>query len=735
MKKVLSILLVIAMAATLFAGCNGSADPTATPDATPTPSATTQPSATPDATPTPSEPAVNQTPALDKVIEFNVYQNDSHESGYWAPATQDILMENYKLKVGENVKSVSEDDIYTEAGRTDYAAAIARLFETPLKAPDLFATLLSPDTGVDAVFKELGVEGYLFDFNPYMGEGKVIDNYVSWLWEGNEELWNAHREALLASDGGLYALPKRNGLVVNQALLYNRETLKLMGEGWDTWWTADKLPTEWDDFVDYLKQAKSVRSADVDEDKGHEYAPFVNRGATLDTILPFIAASYGLEWNVGYDWTVKNGEPLWTYAWDEYKLILDEVLTWVNEGLVPHDLGDGKGGWYAGAGKVLAGYKGVYDYDDDRDDDQKKLSERLGKNALALWINPGDGFGPAANNSSKDTISYKLSTVIPAQDGYTASLKSLTYLDTKYTCITTRQAERYGDELALRLMSYMNTTMSDEGYVAYSHGREGIPFADSRALAGNYLWVENHHDQYGNNVGRKIIWTVQEDWRFERTEEVYGYSIDNFYSQLDTMEGYGEENYEKYKYANAYYFKVPNGYGNWFGGEFTNVKDKNTDNVNIMFWNGRGNYYNGMSWWKDPTDYKMKLTIYWDTESFSHDYDNWLNMTAAAEADGTMIYNGLFANPVDVLGKKDGTAMENKISQLKVLAETFTLNALASGATEVSGWDTYIRSIKDAGYMDVYNYYKTVGTISYQSQYNEAIKSSTWMHANNSKLN
>ena len=119
--------------------------------------------------------------------------------------------------------------------------------------------------------------------------------------------------------------------------------------------------------------------------------------------------------------------------------------------------------------------------------------------------------------------------------------------------------------------------------------------------------------------------------------------------------GYGADNYDKYKYANMFLKSLPTGYGDWFGGEYKNVKDDN--NVNVMFWNGRQNYFNGMYWYKDPTDYKMQYTIYWQTESFAHDYDNWINMTNEFEAAGNMIYQGLFADPQVVLGGSEGVAM------------------------------------------------------------------------------
>ncbi len=722
MKKLLAILLVIAMAATLFAGCS---DPSESPSENPTPTTDVFPSATPDATPTPEEPPKNQVPTLDKIIEFNVYDYNSHEAGYWGPATQDYLLANYKLKVGLPVNPVGSNDISTSAGRTAYAADIARLFETTSNAPDFFGTLLAPDTGVDAVFKSLGTSQYLVDFNDYLGEGKVLSNYVDWLWNGDEALWESYKKSLLASDGGLYALPKYNALTVSKMLMYNRETLDAMGIGRDTWWTEGTLPTDWDEFVGFLKDAKSVRATDIDEDKGHEYTPFVNRGATLDSILPFLTAAYGLEWNAAYDWTVKNGEPLWSYAWDEYQLALNELLSWVELGLVPHDIGEEKGGYYKGNGKVLAGYNGITDEGQDQYKDQKLLSERLSKNALAIWMDPGNGFGPANMNDHRDTIAYRLATVIPAHEGYEASLTSATHMDTKYIAISRRQEAQYGDELALRLMMYLNETLTEEGYFNYSFGREGIPYADSRELAGNYLWVDNFVNQYGEDEGRKIILTYQEDWRWERAADA-GYTVEDFYAQLDTKDGYGAENYDKYKYANMFLKELPISYGEWFGGEYKEVKDDNS--VKVKLWNGRMNYFNGMYWYKDPTDYKMQYTIYWQRESFAHDYQNWIDMTREFEASGHMIYQGLFADPAQALGGLQGNEMKTKIENLKTLAKNFTMNVLSSGASTVSGWANYIKSLNDAGYMDVYNYYDTVGTLSFQSKFDSSIKSSTWMH-------
>ena len=109
-------------------------------------------------------------------------------------------------------------------------------------------------------------------------------------------------------------------------------------------------------------------------------------------------------------------------------------------------------------------------------------------------------------------------------------------------------------------------------------------------------------------------------------------------------------------------------------------------------------------------------------------------MTNEFEAAGNMIYQGLFADPQVVLGGSEGVAMSNKIENLKTLAKNYTMQVLASGESAVSGWANYIRSIKEAGYMEVYTYYDTVGTLSFQSNFDENIKSSTWMHANNEGL-
>ena len=94
MKKVLSILLVIALSVTLFAGCGK--DPTS------------DPGSTVDPTPTPTEDTMRKptySNELDDIIRFNLY-DEADSSTRWTDVSKEWMLNNYHLVINNSIPNV-----------------------------------------------------------------------------------------------------------------------------------------------------------------------------------------------------------------------------------------------------------------------------------------------------------------------------------------------------------------------------------------------------------------------------------------------------------------------------------------------------------------------------------------------------------------------------------------------------------------------------------------------------
>ena len=466
MKKILSILLIIAMTAVFFAGCN---------KATPEPSTDASP------TPTPIEDSNVNTkrPQYDgEIIEFNLYNQGDYMTR-WNDVTFEWMLNNYQIKVGAAIPGIAAE-ISSESGRKNYNAAISNLFIAIDSAPDYMPSLRGSAIGADACFKELGSD-YLVDFNPYLGEGGILENYVKWVWGGESKLglwddateyWENAKKALEV-EGALYALPRRECMPVQNYLGYATVLLEQINV------KEEELPTTWDGFVELLTKFKNYKDGSV---------PLTAFEGKASNILAFVATTYGLDFNEDFSWTEKNGEPLWTYYWDEYLEILKDVKDLAAKGLVATDKSAGTG--------FIINYD--FDYTTRTYKDYKNKADKNGMagNTIAVYTKSSNMASWSSDmRDSPNKTEWRITDKLISQEGKNPSLTGTSQFDAQvysaggYIAI----GNRLGEEFALRIMDMLTYSLSDEGYMRYFFGKEGTPFADGiwDEKAGCYVYDEN----------------------------------------------------------------------------------------------------------------------------------------------------------------------------------------------------------------------------------------------------
>lgn len=663
MKKILSILLVIAMAATLFAGCGTQSS--STPDIPdPTPTATVEQKGDP------SKPEYKE----GDVIGFNLF-NEGDYMTKWNVVTKEWMLNNYKLKINASIPGIS-GDMNTASGRQTYNTAMANLFIAEATRPDYMPALRGSAIGADACFKELGQE-YLVDFNPYLEEGCILENYVKWVWGGESELglwtdatdyWNAAKDALEV-EGSLYALPRRECMPVQNYLGYATVLLEQINI------SEDELPTTWQGFVELLQKFKQYKKSSV---------PFVMQDGKLSNLLSFVASTYGLEFNEDFSWTEKNGEPLWTYYWDEYLEILKDVKELAAQGLVKTDASAGK--------NVVVNYDFDYAKSSYKSYKSQSKSQAENGNSIAAYTSPTNyGLWSSDQRDSGGKTEWKVASKMITQEGKTASLYSMSQFDgqTELTASGGYIAigNRLGKEFYLRIMDMLSFSMSDEGYITYFFGREGTPFADSiwDAEAGSFVY---------DDEGKIRIWSEDrlgwaENKDFWVANDSHASGLTDFPENADINTNFADE------------------YG---------ITDTG-------FWPTQNNFAYGTTFQADVTSWPMKLTAYWSQESFSSYYNNVSLQLEQVNKNGSIVSVGLYKTPTEYLGGSSAATYENKISTLKSIAKEFTIAFLKGDKTEAH-WDSYIKSLQDAGYNDVYEFY-TLAAYNFTTSHDSNVESQT----------
>ncbi len=667
MKKLLPMLLIMAMVGAFFAGCGGT---TKTP-----------------------EPTLRdkEVPTYEGgVMEFTVYDNSDFQAR-WNINVAEILETKYKLKVSNNIPAVAQTDMSSKAYRELYTSQISALFSDPETVPDFMPALKGSATGADGVWKTIG-QKYLLDFNPFLEEGQMLENYVSWVWgaEGTElglhtdgrEYWE-EAKACLEVEGALYVLPRRETRPIDTFLGYSETNLKKIG------YTLDTTPTTWDGFVELLQQYNNM-------DEGSSgRIPLVAEQSKASNIIAFVASTYGLEFTEGFEWKQKNGEPLWTYYWDEYLEILKDVKDLAEKGLVQTDKKAGKG--------VILNY----DFDPNGAQyimNKGKSNQAYQKGYAIAGYNTPTAFGSYASYGGQSLTEWHVSGRAVSQEGYQYALSGGSQFDGQIQvggCGGYIAINKTNYELALRLVDYISASASDEGYLEYVFGREGSIFANSWQEAGNIIYDENGRIHLWQDPYKRLGWENEKDLFI-----AYDSHAEQF---RDTVDG----------------VPIPN-MGKGEGGK--NYADE-YGIEGIGYYPG-DHFLTGINFFADISMYPMKLTAYWEPQGVECDGEWFYHDGPQAETQingSTHIYTGMYVDPLERLTGETGRNMEAKIAQLSQLARDFTVDFLSGKKTEAA-WETYIHSLNEAGYKDVFNYYKNAA-YAFVDEYDDSISSQSDVNA------
>ena len=735
-KKVLSILLVVALVATLFAGCGG--DPSVAP--TVDPSASVQPtvSAEPTTAAPTKDPKIawkSSWKAGDALAEINVYDTPNYlaEWNTWSK----YLLSQHGLKMGAVIAPVLGDQISigkyelikTDAGRQTYATAIANLFLDASTTPDFMPALYASNTVQGAVFKDSSFgPNYLVDLAPHIEEGGALHEYITWVWEtkGDINYWNQAKESLKTADGAIYALPRLEYTPIKRLIHFNWAAFETMGR---------EIPTT----LAGLEDALAAWVAD-----GHNGFMFNQEWVTIDSIITPIANAYGIDFNSGFNWTEMNGDPMFSYYFPEYLKVLQTVNKWA------------KNGWVLESSEVAGHVAMCTDLKTDA-----KLAGGWGdawnylNNALMMYGEVWHGYGLQSSD-------YGWLEKPIAADGYTDAVSGESGFDYCYLAITNRQVtteDEAGYDVPLRIMSYWNDMCDYESYVNVALGRVGVPFAPTFLEAGNYIYVTHDNgEQYlrGSSLAdrfdqrdedpSKPLWQAGKAlWRTVHPLYTWVFDVCNGFQSgdwvpranwnfhLGTGDRPEDENTGNFDEAwdvtkdewvtvgASQLEEVPADKSEWqyFAEKASKPAEEGGYGITEFMYDYSENdrlwllhndaYSGGMDMFADVSAFPMGLTIYRFNESQHKCYPRLEMVKEFAAENNTVIYNGFFPAVTEVLSGKDASAMLNKISTIQQLAKSFTIDYL-SGKKSDSDWTAYIKSLQDAGIEEVYEFYAATAT-------------------------
>ncbi len=657
MRKLLTVLLVVAFSVALLSGCttNHTNDPSK-PDPTPSQNFT-------DYNPDYSDKK-DSTGMWDDVITFNLFNQEDYQTR-WSDSAKEWMLDAFHIKVGYIIPAITGfADTWTvcqnkmmenPANRDEYRSKLVSLFISEKTRPDYLPALYGSCIGIDGAWFD--ISEYLVDLAPYVSEGgPLYDTYVNWLWGDEKEYWEEYKQYLMTDFGELYVLPRREMMPVQFYLGFSRDALRSIGVSWD------EKPTEWDDFIELLMAYKHFNDESTTAIDPNLRIPFKTTDENGADLLQFVATTYGLDFNADFSWTTKNGEPLWTPYWDEYLEILKDVNMLASESLVCTNIEyeNRIANFTLDTTDALynASVKGM-----DVDSASTGIAGYAREDKLACWSSE-------TWRTSDKWINHK---------GYVSSMVGGTKFDSNYLAV----GNALGSKFTSRIIDFWNSSLSDEGYYLYQFGRKGTPFADNVEDAGSYLIDEDNKVVFSNHDNR---------FPFVKDENNYWWSTrdENWWIDKNPY-------YEKYidNYSDSFATVLP--------GDGTTVALKCGITDTLVWENRMDQMLRGTWFYADVTAYPMSKTAYWPDESMSKSEDNINQIISEAEKNNAICYKGFFDTAKKVLGKESGD-MTKKIKSLQTIAKNFTVKFLSHEASE-SDWTSYIKNIQDAGYEEVYEFY------------------------------
>ncbi len=687
MKKVLSILLVIALSAVLLSGCT----PKQSGDVNTTP--TPQVDQAKKIDPQYSD-EVDENGIWKDVITFNVFNTDDYQTR-WSDGAKAWMLDNFHIKVGYIIPAITgftdTFDVCTghmmedPSNREEYKSKLVSLFLSEKTRPDYLPSIYASCVGTDGAW--FAIADYLVDLNPYLAEGGALyDTYVNWLWAEDKDYWLSMKEYLEDENGHLYVIPRREKMPIQTFLEFSTTALSTLGISWE-----DK-PTDWDDFVEYLRKYMALQSVGSE---GQFYKTAFR--TTLESgadLLQFVASTYGIDFNADYSWTTKNGEPLWSYYWDEYLEILKDINMLAAEELV-----------LTNAEEETC----IANYTLDKSDATYKASiagqEQAAAYSGAAAYMRDDKIASIASDP-RSSNKWKTSDTWISHAGYDYSMIGGSSFDSDYLAI----GNALGDVFTSRIIDFWNYSLSDEGFLRYSFGKEGTPFADTIEEAGNYIFDENGKVLFTNHANRFSFTKVENHhWWDSRDANWWAEHVDEHYAAYI-------ENYNASGFSNA-----AAGDGDTIAA-LCGITD-------TKVWENDTGFRAGTYFVADVTGYPMEKTAYWPDESMSTSRPSIQKVESIAEANNSICYKGFFDSTKTVLGR-DSSEMDKKIASLSSIAKQFTVEFLGGKQTE-AGWTNYIKNLQEAGYDEVYAYYELAlkGCVTTTK---EGVKSQTDVNASRS---
>ena len=734
-KKVLSILLVIALTATLFAGCGEEPSASVDPGKSPAASESVNPTTPTPETPPPPTKADWRSDFVEggELAGIIIYDDVNYLSS-WDGATIATLAE-VGLKIDAKIAPVNSevlsinkyDGLLTKEGRDSYVSNLTNIFTDSATMPDFLPALYASNVGTDVAFKQLGPT-FLVDLNPFLEEGGALTPYIDWVWTekmGNTEYFQNAKVALETPNGELYALPRAEFMVEKAALIFNTSALEDLGL---------EFPETWEDVEEALAAYKAANPDNYGFIHNMEVP-------TIDSILTPIANAYGLDFDASFAWKEQNGAPLFSYIDDAYLKVLQTAKKFAENGWVLTDPDM--------EGAVIAGWDCSNNVDNILKGKIKDERWSLASGELMMYGDAWHRYHLGVGDEG-----YWTDHGI-AVDGYKAAISGGSAFDYCYLAISRKSVTadtEEGYETVLRIMNYMTKFCSVEGYMQKCFGKQGIPFADSWAESGNFVWVKHDNGQEyirfsdGNDrfdmrsedttlpmwkAGKPFFETLSPlyTWLFQvcngfktgdhqwRSQYNFGkeWNKDMTAEELDvTMDEWlaGEQyTTEIVENEDGTQSEVQVRVKNWSYYIDENhspyVQDGHvfpypaTENTRLWAWGGRSG---GIDFFADVSAFPMQYTIYSFNESQTQQYPIMKELVADVKANGNLIYDAFLPAANEVLSGKEASMMQIKIDNLTKIAKNFTVDYL-SGAKGDSDWDAYVKSLNDAGYQDVYDFY------------------------------
>ncbi|MBE5816169.1 MAG: hypothetical protein E7315_00430 [Clostridiales bacterium] len=435
MKKLISIMLILAVALVCFGGCIGAPTETIIP--------------TPEATPTPDVP--DTTPEPLKILEFSTVR-DSAESNFTRTPVVEYFLETWGLKCTKILK------YWVGMSSDGYEWELASMLGHSTDRPDVVFNAVLDKNG--EYFNDAIKDSNAVDFMEYIENGR-LDNYINNVWGGFTDAWDYARTAYINKETDeLYILPGRNYEVAYYTWLYNSNY-------YDTRYNTDVPPSDLDTIVRIMKNY-------VSENPGcsamlYDWGPSMNDkwGQWGYFEREPIFNAYGVvhtnNWKLGKDGPVYGlMQDAHFEAMKLYKALMDEKI------MFAYDRNSYENG------------KAAY---------ADKASALQNNGALFAWYNVTELI--QMNNTAKAANENYEWSILP-EDPSAKGIEPVAYSSTMFTRTGVVMSAKAAPELKDRVIDIINWFASPEGEKTYFYGIEGVSY---EVVDGKVKFLKYYNDE------------------------------------------------------------------------------------------------------------------------------------------------------------------------------------------------------------------------------------------------